>query len=445
MYDRIAAQVFNTPLLVEAARLDVVAAVVALRMGIQGVTAPEWDEKAPEMTVPEDAEFNADGGYYVTTDGIGIIGMMGTMIHRGGFMSSLSGLTSYTAIKKQFKHSMVNPAVKGVLLDANTPGGSAAGAFDTGDFIYQSRGTKPVYSIAEDMMTSAGYLLGSPVDRVYTTQTGRVGSIGVVMQHMDFSKMNEKRGLAPTYIYAGDQKIDGAPDLPLSPEAHARFQEDINQLYNMFVAAIDRNRSNLSTDVIRDTQAGVYMGQQAVDIGLVDEVANIEEVLDQMRSDIKGAGSRHISTIGMEDTTMPAEANQGEQDKQLSTDTKTGSSISEPDAKATQAKKAETATANGASAERARIKTIMSSDHATGRKEQAEHLAYSTEMSAEAAIDVLKAGASSVKPAGKKLDDAMAKTKQPGIGAEGGQAEVNDVDRLCSNFAMASGQKKGIK
>lgn len=448
MYDRIAAQVFNTPLLVEATRLDVIAAVVAARMGMAGVGAPEFDGKTPEMTVPDSAIYDEAGGYYITPEGIAIVGMMGTMIHRGGLINSLSGLTSYTGIKRQFTHAMGNRAAKGIILDANTPGGSAAGAFDLGDTIYRARGVKPIYAIAEDLMTSAGYLLGSAADRVYATQTGRVGSIGVVMQHIDYSRQNERQGLNPTYIYAGQRKVDGNADSPLSAQVLARFQADIDNLYGMFVSAVERNRANLSNQFIRDTEAAVYMGREAVDVGLADEVANIEQVLDQMRSSISGAGTRRISTIGMETQSMPAETENTEQQAPLAVSEAQASGVAAPDAQVTAvavtAPAAQAAEMVGpAVAERARIRAIMGSDAAKQNIALAEHYAYDTTATAAEANAAMQVAAGAAKPAANRLSQVMASIEQPNIGVESGAAAggVSDADRILSNHRAARGIK----
>ena len=74
-----------------------------------------------------------------------------------------------------------------------------------------------------------------------------------------------------TFIAYGDQKTDGRPELPLLPEAEARYQADINTMGELFVATVARNR-NLSTKAVKATQAGTFLGALGVEAGLADAV-----------------------------------------------------------------------------------------------------------------------------------------------------------------------------
>lgn len=431
MLDLVASQVFNTPLLIESTKLDAIAMVVASRMGLEGVEAPEFKGMAPSLSLPDNAMYDPEGGYHIA-DGIAVIGVLGSLIHRGGFMNSMSGLTSYTAIAKSFKHAMKNPRVDSVLLDTNSPGGAANGAFDLADRIFNARGIKPIFAIAEDNMASAAYLVASSADKVFTTQTGRIGSIGVVMKHLDVSQWNADVGLNPTYIYAGDYKIDGNMDNPLGKDVLARFQADIDQLYGMFVGAVSRHRG-MDEQAVIDTQAAIYMGHDAVSAGLADEVANIEEVLDRLRAEVRGAGSRQ--TLTMEETPMTVEAKKVEGADAPETTTK----VSEPAAAAEK----DTSVADAVAEDRKRTQAIMDSDEAKGRQEAAMALATESDMSADAAIALLgKMPTADKGPS--KLDAAMAGTDQPGIGAEG-EASAEETETAAMVSAIGRGISKNMR
>lgn len=164
---------------------------------------------------------------------------------------------------------------------SNSPGGSVAGAFDFRDYLMSKKGTKPVYALAEDAMCSAAYLIGSTADKVYATQTARVGSIGVVAMHTDVSGKMGKDGLKPTFISAGKFKTAGNPYEKLEGEKLKYLQDSVDESYDMFINAVADARG-IDKKVIRDTEARVYGSKKAVEIGLADSIRTYESVIAEM-------------------------------------------------------------------------------------------------------------------------------------------------------------------
>lgn len=210
-----------------------------------------------------------------------VIPVIGSMVHRGSSLDALSGIQSYQSIQANIQQALDNPQVKQILLEMDSPGGSVAGAFDLKDFILEAKKKKPIYAIAKDSMASAAYLIGSACTQVFATQTANVGSIGVVAMHMDRSEKDKKEGLKPTFIYAGDYKTAGNPHQKLEGESLSYLQESVMDSYEMFVKAVSENR-DLDEQVIRDTEARVYRGEKAKDIGLVDEVMSMDTLLERL-------------------------------------------------------------------------------------------------------------------------------------------------------------------
>ena len=121
---------------------------------------------------------------------------------------------------------MADPSVRGVVLDVDSSGGEVGGLCD---LVEQIRGIKaasgkPLWAVANESALSAAYAVASAADRVYVTRTGEVGSIGVVAVHIDESGADAKAGLAWTFVFAGDRKIDGNAHEPLSERARATIR-----------------------------------------------------------------------------------------------------------------------------------------------------------------------------------------------------------------------------
>jgi signal peptide peptidase SppA len=269
-FEFLAQRLFNTPLAILPGKAEVIMAALSERLGISQVA-----RVGPSMMEDDDVVYSSRGsnprGGYDVVAGVAIIQVCGTLVQKLGTLRPFSGMTGYDGIRQNFMTAMIDPEVKAIMLDIDSPGGEVSGCFDLVDTIYSSRGTKPIWSILNESAYSAGYAIASAADRICVPRTGGVGSIGVIWMHMDWSKALTTAGFKVTFITFGESKADGHPEIPLSGEALERFQSDINTMGELFVNTAARNR-NISAKVIRDTQARTYMGAAGVSIGLADEV-----------------------------------------------------------------------------------------------------------------------------------------------------------------------------
>lgn len=203
----------------------------------------------------------------------------GALVHKTSGLQTMSGIQSYESMQEQLEEARNDPAVKSVLLDMRSPGGVTDGLFDFFDYVKSY--DKPVYALSRDTMASAAYLIGSACDKLYVTQSGKVGSIGVVAMHMDQSARDKAEGVKPTFIYAGKYKTAGNSHEPLEGEALEYLQESVLDSYEMFVNAVAEARG-IDPQVIRDTEARVYRGKKAVSIGLADGVRTFDATLKEL-------------------------------------------------------------------------------------------------------------------------------------------------------------------
>ncbi len=279
----LAARVFNTPLMITWAKAQVIIGVLSPHFGLEsglpiqpGPTPPTQDAVV-NLATP--ARYRAEQG---NPDGIGVIQIHGTLVHRtGALLSASSGLLTYNKIRAQFAEGLNDDSVTSILLDIDSFGGEVSGVFDLADDIYQARGTKPIYAIADENAYSAAYALASAADKVYLPRTGGVGSIGVIAVHIDQSGFNSKIGVVYTPIFSGDQKNDFSPHAHLPDRAKAVAQREVDQIRDLFVETVARNR-NLSPVAVRATQAALYQGQDAVKEGLADGIANYSQVVEML-------------------------------------------------------------------------------------------------------------------------------------------------------------------
>lgn len=276
----LAQRLFNTPLAIHPAKAEILLAVLAERLGIVNVRGLDGEAHAPDasMLLASDGDMSrhvAPVGYDVLA-GVAVIPVYGTLVHRLGTLRPESGMTGYDGIRQNFLTALADSAVRAIVLDIDSPGGEVAGAFDLADAIHSVRGDKPIWSILSENAYSAAYAIASAADRITVPRTGGTGSIGVVWMHVDWSRALDSSGLAVTFVTWGDRKLDGYPELPLSPEARERAQADIDAKGELFASTVARNRG-LSVDAVRAMQAGTFAGSQGVAVGLADAVQAPDE------------------------------------------------------------------------------------------------------------------------------------------------------------------------
>ena len=264
MLPHLAARLFGTPLLVHRAKLDVILAVLGERLNL---TAPAADLAIPVPRVTP-----------AQPSGIAVIPIHGTLVKRVLGMEAASGLTSYGGIAQEIDAALADPQVQGILLDIDSPGGEASGSFELARQIRHAATQKPVWAVANDAAYSAAYALAASAQRLIVTETGGVGSIGVIALHIDQSAKDAQEGYRYTAVTAGAHKNDFSPHHPLSDAAKAELQTEVDRLYGLFVEHVAAMRS-LDADAVRATEAGLYFGANAITAGLADAVSSFETAL----------------------------------------------------------------------------------------------------------------------------------------------------------------------
>ncbi len=274
MLPHLASRLFGTPLLVHRAKLDVILAVMGERLGL---AAPAVDLALP---VPKPVT--------ASPTGIAFIPVYGTLVKRAIGMEAASGLTSYSEIAAMLDAALADPMVSGILLDIDSPGGEASGSFELARRVREAAAVKPVWAVANDAAYSAAYAIAASAQRLYVTETGGVGSIGVIALHVDQSVKDATDGYRYTAITAGAHKNDYSPHEPLSDAAKSELQGEVDRLYAIFTEHVAAMRG-LGLEAVRATEAGLYFGGNAVTQGLADGVQTLDATLTEFHQFINAS------------------------------------------------------------------------------------------------------------------------------------------------------------
>jgi signal peptide peptidase SppA len=302
-WPHLAQMIFDQPHAILPEKLGVILRVLGPRLMLNEAVIEELFPRAGGLVVAQagDAQKPDQKPYRLTPEGIAVIPIRGTLMKRFSFLSSASGLTTYQGLAKTARQAIEDPAVKAVLFDVDSPGGTTHGCFELTDALYTMRteSGKPVWAIANDLAASAAYALASAADRVFVTGTGGVGSIGVFALHMDQSVLDEKTGVNYTYVFAGEKKTDGNPHQPLSKAAKADIQAEVDREYEIFVGCVARNRG-ISKQAVRNTEAEVFFGTNALN-KLADEVGTFDDALAALTVRINTLTSKTLALPGVMD------------------------------------------------------------------------------------------------------------------------------------------------
>lgn len=428
-YPHLADRLFNTPLLLHPQKLDAI--IAGLGQRLLGTDGLQIDAAAisPRAALPAEMFTTRKGerterGYRVN-EGVAVISAMGGLVHRTGLEADSSLLIGYNDLAADMEDALAQPEVHAIALVLDSPGGEVSGAFELADRIYAARGRKPIVAVADGMAASAAYLAASAADEVVLTTTSYVGSIGVVMRHVDYSRALANEGINVSHIFAGEHKVDGNPYQPLPTSVREHLQADIEGLYQMFVQAVARHRG-MEEQAVRDTRAAVYRGVAGVAARLADRIGTADAVIADLsarraRSYPAGAGmSLQLEGASMGDpqTIQPAAAAPAEPST-ATVAAPAAASAAAPVAPAAAAPQGlEQARAEGAQAERARVSAILGHANASANAALVQTCIAGglTAEQAQGVLDAAPAAVAALAPAASnQFAQAMAALGNPNV------------------------------
>lgn len=160
--------------------------------------------------------------------------------------------------------------VKALIIRINSPGGTVVG----GEALYHSvrkfSKKKPVVAVMGETATSAAYMVAIAADQIFAHAGSITGSIGVLMQTADVTKLLEKLGVKPESVKSGRLKAQPNPMEPFSDKARAAIRDVVLDLYDMFVGLVRERRKFDGAKAKKLADGRVYTGRQALKNGLLD-------------------------------------------------------------------------------------------------------------------------------------------------------------------------------
>lgn len=186
--------------------------------------------------------------------------------------------------------------VRAVILRINTPGGGVVESAEIHDKIVeiQKEAKKPVYVSMGSMAASGGYYIAAPAKKIYASPETLTGSLGVIMQGINYSGLAEKYGVEFVTIKSGPYKDIMSGSREMTEDERKILQEMIDNSYEGFVKVISEGRGMTADEVKAIADGRIYDGRQALELNLIDGFGHLENVIDTVKKDENLANAQVI-------------------------------------------------------------------------------------------------------------------------------------------------------
>lgn len=286
-------EIYNRPLLVTAEKLTAILDVLNQKNGghldldIAGlapfINAEKMDAPAKAYARPmaeSEDEF------------VEVLGVIGSLIPRNRGFSDSSGLRSYRTLIHEIELAVKNPATLGLVLDVDSYGGTAQGCARAAQAIREASLQKPIYAFVDMNAYSAATWLATACSKVILSDVDAgMGSVGCIAIHKELSRRAELEGDTYTIKHWGANKADFNPVQPLSGDLADKLDRSVTKLGLNFAQAVASFR-NIDLQQVIDMEAACFYGQDAIDIGLADEIASFADTCAMVAE----AGKKHGAT-----------------------------------------------------------------------------------------------------------------------------------------------------
>ncbi|MGD6967924.1 signal peptide peptidase SppA [Rossellomorea vietnamensis] len=190
---------------------------------------------------------------------------------------------------EQLKTVQEDDSIKGVILKVNTPGGGVVESAQIHEQLVeiQEESEKPIYVSMGSMAASGGYYISAPAEKIFASRETLTGSLGVIMQSVNYSELAENYGVDFVTIKSGPHKDIMSPTREMTEEEREILQSMVNNSYEGFVDVIAQGRGMSEEQVRQIADGRVYDGIQAKENNLIDGFGYVEDVIQEMKKDLE--------------------------------------------------------------------------------------------------------------------------------------------------------------
>ncbi len=187
------------------------------------------------------------------------------------------GTVASTQVAELIGKADKNPNIKAIILEINSPGGSAVASEEIANAVRKTNKTTVAW--IREVGASGAYWVASASDHIVASRVSITGSIGVIASYLEFPGFLERYNVTYQRLVAGKYKDMGSPFKEMTPEEKAIFQQSLDDMRDYFVSEVAKNRNMNKKDVDKAANGLFYLGAQAKELGLIDELGGKDEAI----------------------------------------------------------------------------------------------------------------------------------------------------------------------
>lgn len=230
-------------------------------------------------------------------DKIALIDVSGVLTNSRRRQLLGEGEHAVSLLLEQLEKARRDSLVKGVILRINSPGGTVvASELMHNEIMHFKKSGKPIVAVMMDVAASGGYYIACACDEIVAQPSSVTGSIGVIMQMINVSDTMNMLGIKSDAITSGKLKDAGSPLRVMRPDERELFQAIVNDMYERFVSVVVAGRPRLDEPAVRRLADGrIYTATQALEVGLIDRIASLRDIVESLKKRIGAKRMRLVT------------------------------------------------------------------------------------------------------------------------------------------------------
>ena len=218
--------------------------------------------------------FAFSGTAPVNTGNVALIPLSGVLLTEPDTDSFFESGLGSRDIVSLINEAATDDAIQAIVLEINSPGGSPVATDEVAEAIKNAG--KPTVAVIREVGASGAYWVATATDYIIVNRMSVTGSIGVIGSYLEFADFLTRYNITYRRLVAGKYKDIESPYKEMTREELSLVQAQLDTLHAIFINEVATNRNLSPEHVTRIATGYVYLGQEAVDLGLVDELGGIE-------------------------------------------------------------------------------------------------------------------------------------------------------------------------
>lgn len=209
------------------------------------------------------------------TGNVAIIPVKGVIVGDRGTDLFATGYTISSDVVEQIEKAESDPAIQAMVIEINSPGGSAVASAEIAAALHDAK--KPTIAVIREVGASGAYWVASATDHVIAHEVSITGSIGVFASYLQYGDLLTRFNVSYERFVAGEHKDMASPYREMTSEEKELYQQTIDTMRTVFIREVATAR-NLDYETVEVLATGqIYLGSEALDLGLVDQLGGKQE------------------------------------------------------------------------------------------------------------------------------------------------------------------------